>query len=541
MAFSNNLTINKTTVARKLAAAFILTMAAPAAHSEDPAARPVLVVGVTVEGLSADYLELLQGKFGPDGLNRLLKDAVTITDLDFGTPLDGAAAATVIYTGAAPTVNGIAAGSFYNRDLKRSYSAFLTDPAADIPANYSPQRIIATTIADELRIDGGGMGEVHSIAPDAALAIAGAGHAANTAHWISDTDGRWVTSAAYPDSPPLIQNYNRTHSVATVLDTLAWAPVISVSEYPDIPSFRRAYPFTIRFGRGEAARYAMFKSAPVVNQVVTDLAIEYMRSLDPGKHEAPDMISLAYTVRPYPYGRDNDYKLETMDGYLRLDRDIARLMKAIDENGPGMDRTLFFVAGTPPTSRTRRDDEKWQLPGGEFHVKRAISLLNLYLIQKFGNGEWITGYHNGYFYINPTLVANLEIDPVVVRKETAAFLRRMSGVAYAYTIDEVTSRDIHDNSEAVCRNTRLDSSGDVLVTVAPGWQIIEENQTSTPVPLVERMASSTSPAFIMAPGVAPQKITVPVDARVLAPTVTGLMRIRAPSGASIAPLRLLKP
>ncbi|MDE6093851.1 MAG: hypothetical protein K2F61_03620, partial [Muribaculaceae bacterium] len=97
MAFSNNLTINKTTVARKLAAAFILTMAAPAAHSEDPAARPVLVVGVTVEGLSADYLELLQGKFGPDGLNRLLKDAVTITDLDFGTPLDGAAAATVIH------------------------------------------------------------------------------------------------------------------------------------------------------------------------------------------------------------------------------------------------------------------------------------------------------------------------------------------------------------------------------------------------------------------------------------------------------------
>lgn len=537
MAFSNHLIPYKTTIARTLAAAFILTLNIPAAQAQS-AARPVLVVGVTVEGLSADYLELLRGKFGSDGLNRLLDDAVTITDLDFGTPLDGAAAATVIYTGAAPTVNGIAAGTFYNQDLRRSYSSFLSDPSSDIPANYSPARIIATTIADELRIDGGGMGEVHSIAPDAPIAIAGAGHAANSAHWISDTDGRWVTSSAYPESSPLIQNYNRTHSVATVLDTLAWEPVISVNDYPDLPSFRRAYPFSIRFGRGEAGRYTMFKSSPAVNQVVTDLAIEYLRTLQPGKHEAPDMLSLAYTVRPYPYGRDNDYKLETMDGYLRLDRDIARLMKAIDENGPGMDKTLFFVAGTPPTSRTRRDDEKWRLPGGEFHVKRAISLLNLYLIQKFGNGEWITGYHNGYFYINPTLVANLEVDPAVVRKETATFLRRMSGVAYAYTIDEVTSRDIHDNSEAVCRNTRLDSSGDVLVTVAPGWQIIEEAQTSTPVPLVERMASSTSPAFIMAPGINPQKITVPVDARVLAPTVTGLMRIRAPSGASIAPLRL---
>ncbi len=538
MALSNYPTINKTTFARTLATAFVMAMTYSGLKAETPASRPVLVVGVTVEGLSADYLELLRDKFGPDGLNCLLNNAVTITDLDFGTPLDGAAAATIIHTGAAPTVNGIAAGTFYDKDNRRSFSSFLSNPTDDIPANYSPARIISTTIADELRIDGGGMCEVHSIAPDAALAIAGAGHSASSAHWISDTDGKWVTSKAYPDSSPLIQNYNRTHSVATVLDTLGWSPSISVNDYPDIPSFRRAYPFSIRFGRGETERYRMFKSAPVVNQVVTDLAIEYLRTLEPGTHEAPDMLSLAYTVRPYPYGRDNDYKLETMDGYLRLDRDIARLIKAIDKNGPGMDRTLLFVAGTPPTPRTRRDDDKWNLPGGEFHVKRAISLLNLYLIQKFGNGEWITGYHNGYFYINPTLVANLEVDPVVVRKETAAFLRRMSGVAYAYTIDEVTSRDIHDNSEAVCRNTRLDSSGDVLVTVAPGWQIIDGDIASTPVPLVERMASSTSPAFIMAPGITPQKITTPVDARILAPTVTGLMRIRAPSGASLAPLRL---
>lgn len=538
MAFSNHLTLHKTTIARTIAAAFVLSLTAPVMRADNNDSRPVLVVGVTVEGLSADYLELLRDKFGKDGLNRLFNNAVTITDLDFGTPLDAAAAATIIHTGSAPTVNGIAAATAYNSDLRRSFSTFLTDPNSDIPANYSPSRILSTTISDELRIDGGGMGEVHSIAPDVSLAIPGAGHAASTAHWISDTDGSWVTSKSYPDSPALIQNRNRTHSVASVLDTLGWTPSISISDYPDLPAFRRSYPFSIRFGRGEPQRYRMFKSAPVVNQVVTDLAIEYLRTLALGTHEAPDMLSLAYTVSPYPYGRDNDYKLETMDGYLRLDRDIARLMKAIDENGPGMDRTLLFVAGTPPTPRTRRDDEKWALPGGEFHVKRAISLLNLYLIQKFGNGEWITGYHNGYFYINPTLVANLEIDPAVVRKETAAFLRRMSGVAYAYTIDEVTSRDIHDNSEAVCRNTRLDSSGDVLVTVAPGWQIVDETTASTPLPLVERMASSTSPAFIMAPGIIPQRITTPVDARVLAPTVTGLMRIRAPSGSSLAPLRL---
>ncbi len=52
-------------------------MTAPLLRADNKESRPVLVVGVTVEGLSADYLELLRDKFGNDGLNRLLNNAVT--------------------------------------------------------------------------------------------------------------------------------------------------------------------------------------------------------------------------------------------------------------------------------------------------------------------------------------------------------------------------------------------------------------------------------------------------------------------------------
>ena len=49
-----------------------------------PAKRPSLVVGIVVEGLSTDYIDLLKNHFGTGGFRRLLEQGVTISDVDFG-------------------------------------------------------------------------------------------------------------------------------------------------------------------------------------------------------------------------------------------------------------------------------------------------------------------------------------------------------------------------------------------------------------------------------------------------------------------------
>lgn len=501
--------------------------------------RPSLVVGITIDGLSYNYLELLRHRFGTDGFNRLINDGVTFTDIDFGTPLDAAAAAAVIYTGAAPTINGVASATIYDATARRLLPLLNSDSPSAADENYSPSKLLASTIADELKIDGGGLGQVHAVAPDASMAVITAGHAANSSYWINDISGKWTTSTYFPDRPSFIQYRNKMMPLQYKLDTLVWAPMMEISLYPNLPSFRRTYPFSIRFARSDSQRYYRYKSTPMVNTETTDVAIEYLRSVETGKHESPDMLSISYTLQPYPYGKDSDDKLENMDGYLRLDRELARLFEAVNE-GPGLDRTLFFIAGTPVKPRSRRDDEKWRIPGGDFHPKRAISLLNLYLINKFGNGEWVSGYNDGYFYINPSTIADHGAEVVTVRNEAAGFLRKMAGVAYAYTIDDIAARRLHDNAHETARNTRADASGDILITVAPGWHIVDDDEAmvSTSLPLVERSASSTAPAFILAPGVEPKVFNEVIDARILAPTIAGLLRIRSPNGASLAPMRL---
>lgn len=502
--------------------------------------RPQLVVGIVVEGLSNDYLELLRSHFGENGFRRLSEQGVVISDIDFGTPLDGGASTALLFTGATPAVNGIGASTVYDREERRPHAS-LNDPATIgnfTSETLSPKALGASTLSDELRISSGGLGYVYSIAPDPTEAIIMAGHAGNSAFWINDLTGKWATTTFYRDLPQKPQEINHRTPLEYRLDTLQWVPCMAIDRYPDLPSYKKAYPFRHTFPRGDKNRIRAYKTSAAVNTDVASLAVGYLNSMALGKREATDMLALAFTLNPYPYAREADSRPELMDSYLRLDRDLGRIFEAIDAAGPGMDKTLVFVTGTPLTRRQRRDDEKWAIPYGEFSSRKAVSLLNMYLMAIHGNGQWVSGYHDSQLFLNHKLIKEQGKDLEEIRTAAARFLERMSGVSHAWTIDEVLSRQASERPEAFRRNTVATTAGDVFIAIAPGWQEIDDDSDTEAPKTVTRAVASTAPAFLLAPQVAPRKIDTPVDARVIAPTVCRLLRIRSPNGAPLPPLRL---
>ncbi len=290
------------------------------------------------------------------------------------------------------------------------------------------------------------------------------------------------------------------------------------------------------FLRKDPNRFKAFKTAAPVNTEVTAIASEYIKTLALGTRDVTDMLNLGYTVQPYAYTSDADGRVEQMDLYLRLDRDLENLFTAI-HNSVGLDKTLVFIAGTPRRSRSRRDDEKWAIPHGEFSPRRAMALLNVYLIAKHGNGEWINGYHDRQIFLNHDLIKKNAIDEREIRTDVAQFLTRMAGVTEAYTIEDIINLKAGVNPQAVRNNTVIERAGDVLINVAPGWEITDQGSDFT-LPTVERSGVSTAPAFILSPQVKAQTIYTPVDARALAPTVTSILRIRSPNGASLPKVQL---
>lgn len=524
----------KSRVATVLAASMVtLSLSAQA-----PSPRPNLVVGVMIDGLSMEYLQLLQGYLGDGGFRRLMNDGVTITDLDYGTTVDAPTAAAIAFTGAVPAVNGIGSSHVYDSESRLTRPVF--HDAATL-GNYtdetvSPAALLVSTIGDELRIDTGGLGYVYALSPDQATALILGGHAGNSASWINDVTGNWSTTTFYRDTPRLLAVRNRLQPLSVRLDTIAWTNSMPVDRYPDLPSYKKAYPMRNTFLRKDPARYKAFKASAPVNTEVTSLAAEYIKTLGLGTREAMDMLNVSYTVQPYDYTGDADGRLEQMDLYLQLDRDLQQLFSAIDA-GPGMRNTMVFVAGTPRRTRSRRDDERWSIPHGEFSPRRAMALLNVYLIARHGNGDWINGYHDRQIYLNHDLIKRNNLDEADVRTDVAQFLTRMAGVTEAYTLDDVINLKAGVNPQAVRNNTVIEKAGDVFITVAPGWQIVDQGSDFT-LPMVERSGGTSAPAFLLSPYLKATTITTPIDARVLAPTVTGILRIRSPNGASMPSLKL---
>ncbi|MBD5198873.1 MAG: hypothetical protein HDS83_00590 [Bacteroidales bacterium] len=511
--------------------------------AQQPTRRPTLIVGIVVDGLSLDQINLLRGHFGPDGFNRLLSRGITITDLDFGSALDPAAASAVIYTGAAPSINGIDAKTKYDRTTRRPVSTFHDGKTMGnfTTETLSPNAMRVSTIGDELRISTGGLGHVYTIAPQSGQALAMSGHAANSAFWINDINGKWSTSTFYKEVPTPIMSSNHRNPIEFKLDTITWSPLRNASTYPDIPSYKKLSPFRHSFARNDIDRYRRFMASPMVNREVTAMAIDYIKSMNLGKSENFDMINLAYTLSPYTYGREVDSRMELMDSYIRLDRELATLFKAIDHNGPGMNNTLLFLAGTPASTTTRREEQRWSIQSGEFSPRRAISLLNVYLTALHGNGDWVTGFHDNKFYLNHDLIKKRGLELKKVRSSATELLSQMEGIAEAFSIEDIINGRAAETIAVPRRNVNISTAGDIYVSVIPGWQVIDDGTTiphPTTYPMAQRFVAPIAPAFILAPNIGASTISTPVDARALAPTISSILRIRAPNAALLPPLRL---
>lgn len=519
----------RTAAALALVATLAYALPAKAADSSTPR-RPQLVLGIMVDGLRADYLQLLSDYFCSDGFNRLTGGGVLIENVDYGPAIDRAGAIAMIYTGAPPSVNGIATEQVYDttRHLGRP-----TLHDSDKIGNYtdetlSPSALLTSTLADELRIDGAGASYVHTIAPDATCAIIMAGHAGNSAFWINDANGNWATTTHYKDVPTPVSNRNFTAPLSMRIDTMRWEPSMKLDLYPGLPPHKRRYPFSHTFSRGDANVYRLFKQSAPVNTEVTSLAGEYIKSMRLGQRGSVDMLNIGYTLAPYPGSSDTDSRLEVMDLYLRLDRELSRLFKEVDAT-VGADNAIILLAGTPAKAPTDPYDPQWGVPTGEFSSRKAQSLLNMYLIARYGSGEWVTDYHDGAFYLNQQLIDSKRLDAESVRAEAAKFLCRMSGVASAHTIDDILENRI---SEQLRRNTVAANAADVFITILPGWQLVDDFNPLDTRRTTQRTVPTTAPVMIYAPAVIEaSRIDTPVDARQIAPTMARILRIRSPNGA----------
>ncbi|MDE6695252.1 MAG: alkaline phosphatase family protein [Muribaculaceae bacterium] len=499
--------------------------------------RPKLVVGIMVDQLRTDYLDFLSARFGKEGFNLLKNRGLYLKNVDYNVKdLDVVSSTSIVYTGNYAPSSGIPLEKVYDSASKYPLPV-LHEPGTlgnFTNETYSPAALRLSTLSDELAVDGVGLGAIYSISPDPMQSIIMAGHGGSSAFWISDENGKWATTTYYKEVPNVISQRNYLKPLSERLDTMVWTPSRPLDSYDGVPAQKKYFPFRHTFPKKEATRYADYKASGLVNTEVTDVAIDYLTHLQLGQRgDVIDMLNIGYTVAPYKHTVDGDLRLEMQDSYLRLDAQLGRLLKAINEN-VGLDNTLIFLVSTGYFDDAAEDEARYRIPTGNFSMKRAVSLLNSFLSAKHGNDQYIDGSYRNMIYLDHNTLERHGLNLADVRRDARDFLVQMSGVADVKSLTDIVGETTPE-LRRISRGIDPKSAGDIRLEFAPGWTINDDVRLPVLTWQV-REGNPATPAFIMGPGVPVRIENGEVNATALAPTLSSVMRIRSPNGASDKPL-----
>ncbi|CAK9253504.1 unnamed protein product [Sphagnum jensenii] len=197
-----------------------------------------------------DYLYRYADKYGPDGFKRLQKGYnCEHTHIPYVPTITGPGH-TCAYTGSVPSIHGIIGNEWYDRESRSVVNcvgdtAYHTIGATGREGKVSPNRLLTTTITDELRMASNFRSKVIGIAAKDRGAILTAGHAANAAYFFDGESGRWVSSSYYMDSlPGWAKDFNARKMPAKYVSN-NWNTLLDIKQYtestPDDEPYERAF------------------------------------------------------------------------------------------------------------------------------------------------------------------------------------------------------------------------------------------------------------------------------------------------------------
>jgi hypothetical protein len=506
-----------------------LTFTIPVAANEPE--QPRLLVTIVIDGLQPEHLTTLWNNFDKGGFRRLYGQGAVCRNTYYPILSSGATSdyATIV-TGTTPYYHGITGNMYYERKTGSLQPSLYDRSAAGIGTSetLSPKPLLASTFADELKMNSGGKSKVFSIGINSSEAILLAGHSADGAVWIDNTTGHLSTTSFYPlGLPRWADQMNVTHVLETSI-LADWAPLYPINSYHFPPKHRDVLRGFVYFN-GEStfpAQIAHFKHTPFVNQVVEEAAIKALDAEKMGTTGNTDYLGLQFTLQ---LSGDDSFELlsaEKEDMYLRLDKYLTALIDKI-ESTVGLKNTLFVITGSQGENHSQNTLDSYRISGGRFIPKNSMALLNLYLMAIYGQTQWVTGYFNKNIYLDRAVIEKKGISLAGIQQHCADFMLDLQGIQTAYTIPEILQSDAKGfDEQARMKNSYNKShSGDVVFTLMPGWVEAEEGGK---VVAVSNRKESYVPLILFGYSITAQNIT-PASITDIAPTISNLLHIANPN------------
>jgi predicted AlkP superfamily pyrophosphatase or phosphodiesterase len=482
---------------KRLAALLLAAAVAPAA----PAAKPRLVLTITVDQFRYDYLTRFDAEY-KGGLRRLLDRGAVFTSARYDHfPTVTAVGHSTVATGAFPSTSGIIGNEWFDRETGRSVESTY-DPSAQLLGGTgeasSPRRLLVSTVGDELKVSTGGRAKVFGISQKARAAILSSGHTADGAFWFDAKGGAFVSSTFYfADLPAWVKEFNAARPVERFRQEWAGRPI----------------PPETAAG----------------NEMVEGLAERAIEAESLGGREVTDLLALSFSANDavgHEFGPDSP---EVHAISLATDRALDRLFRFLDAR-VGMDHVLVVLTADHGVAPVPEENAARRMPGGRLPPGLIRAAVQAALTLRYGAGQWISGGSELAIYLNRRLEMEKGLDVEEVEKTAEQAALTMPHVSRVYTRGRLLRGEVPLDpvGRAVLHGFNVQRSPDLAVLLDPYWMLAARGTTHGSAYGYDEQV----PIVFMGPGIRAGRFYESALVNDIAPTLASMLEIAAPSGSA---------
>jgi predicted AlkP superfamily pyrophosphatase or phosphodiesterase len=450
-------------------------------------ARPKLVVLLVVDQMRGDYVNKFQGQW-TGGLKRLVNEGAWFREAAYPyAATETCVGHSTISTGAFPTMHGMVANAWWDRDSQKMVTCTFDPKASDIayggattPNGDSAWRMRVPAFAEELRIQSGGATRVVTVSLKARASITMAGHKGDAVTWFEG--GSWITSSTY-GTLPFVESFVKAHPMQADWGK-TWVLFLPQSSYLYDEKARGAvaprgwdlsFPHPVRGNADsngpDAAFYWQWAASPYADTYLTNMAENAVDQLGLGKSGGTDFLGVSYSSVDYVGHAFGPLSWEIQDVLIRLDQDLGELFKHLDAK-VGRGNYVVALSADHGAAPTPEDMQKTGADAGVVHVPEISEKIEKALEPYNYTKPAVARIASLDVYFSTGVYDRLKTDPAAMHAVLEA-IRSVPGVAEVYRAEEMQDRPATQSPirEAEAASYFPGRSGDLLIVAKPYYLV----------------------------------------------------------------------
>lgn len=448
--------------------------------------QPKLIVGIVVDQMRADYISRYWDKLGDDGFKRLIREGFDCKNAHFNyIPTYTGPGHASVYTGTTPATHGIIANNWYDRAMEEMVYCVSDEEMKSVGTDtengkMSPNRMLSPSLGDAVGIHNLFKGKVIGMSIKDRGAILPAGHSADAAYWFDYETGDFISSSYYMNElPKWVNDYNKKRNVDTYVKE-GWNTLLPIDQYTestadDTPyersvtnSEKPVFPYDLKPAVDEHG-YKILTTTPFGNTILRELAQECIKGEQLGTDNITDMLAISFSSTDMVGHMYGPQSIEVEDTYLKLDLELAALLKTLDEK-VGKGEYVLFLTADHAAAQVPQFVQDNGMKANYVSNSELLDQMKTFLSERFKLDSAILNYSNQQVFLDMEEIRNAGKRPQMVTEALRDFLMKQEAVANVLTKNELRNLNSADEfTELAERGFHVKRSGDLLVQYLPGW------------------------------------------------------------------------